>query len=190
MPADFHHWSDSGWVRGDAAAGSSLSSYAVVDEMVARLATPGRFPNLTRIIIAGHSAGGQFTHRYAAANGQDGINVSIPMRYVVANPSSYLYIDGARPHTDGSAGFGEPYGFACTWNVFDPRCTGFGNAPLCISSYNDWHYGFDDMSGYAASMGASALKARLLGRQVFLLLGTLDNDPNHPELDTSCEARL
>src|SRR4051794_3113633 len=190
MPADFHHWSDSGWVRGDAAAGSSLSSYAVVDEMVARLATPGRFPNLTRIIVAGHSAGGQFTHRYAAANGQDGINVAIPMRYVGANPSSYLYVDGTRPHFDGSAGFDVPYAFACTGNFLDPRCPGFRSAPLCPTSFNDWHYGLDDLSGYASSMGSSALRTRLLARQVFILVGMLDNDPNHPELDTSCEARL
>jgi hypothetical protein len=190
QPEDFHHWTDSGWVKGDAAVGSSLSSYAVVDEIVARLAAPGRFPNLKRIIVAGHSAGGQFTHRYAAANGQDGINVSIPMRYVAANPSSYLYVDGARPHYDGSAGFGAPYGFACTGNLLDPRCPGFGGAPLCPTSFNDWHYGLADLDGYAGSMGATALRTRLLGRQVFILVGLLDNDPNHPELDTSCQARL
>jgi len=190
QPSDFHHWQDSGWVKGSAAVGSSLTSYAVVDEIVARLAVAGRFPNLTRIIVAGHSAGGQFTHRYAAANGQDGINVSIPMRYVVANPSSYLYLDGRRPHFDGSAGFDVPYSASCALFDLDPRCPHFGGAPLCLSGFNDWHYGLNDLSGYAASMGASALRSRLLARQVFLLLGTLDNDPDHPDLDKSCEGRL
>jgi hypothetical protein len=189
-PDDFHHWTDSGWVHGDAAVGSPLSSYAVMDEIVARLNVPGRFPNLKKIIIAGHSAGGQYTHRYAAANFMDGAFSPVPMRYVVANPSSYLYLNRARPHTDGSAGFGVPYGFNCGGGLLSPLCTGFSNAPLCPSSFNDWHYGLEEMPPYPRSMGAETLRQRMVARHVILLLGTLDNDPNHAQLDRSCQGRL
>src|SRR5262249_51528255 len=53
------------------------------------------FPNLKLIVVTGHSAGGQFTHRYAAATHVEK-QIRIPMRYVVANPSTYLYLDETR----------------------------------------------------------------------------------------------
>jgi hypothetical protein len=189
MPADFLHWTDNDWVKGGAAVDSPVSSYAVIDEMIARLNVPGRFPNLKKIIIAGHSAGGQFTHRYAAANFMDGQFSPIPIRYLVANPSSYLYTTTTRPRFDGN-GFGVPYGIGCGNIVNIPFCTGFSGAPLCPSTFNDWHYGLEQMVPYANAMGAATLRQNLINRRVTLLLGTLDNDPNHSELDKSCPARL
>ena len=47
--------------------------------------------------MAGHSAGGQFVTRYEMAN-QIHDTLGVPMTYVVANPSSYAYLDAPRPN--------------------------------------------------------------------------------------------
>ena len=54
------------------------------------------FPNLRRIVVAGHSAGGQFTLRYAMSNKLHD-ELAIEFSYVVAKPSSYPWPDTARP---------------------------------------------------------------------------------------------
>ena len=197
-PADYHHWQDDGWVAGnDSCVSPKISSYAVVDAMIDALTAPGRFPALASITVAGHSAGAQLTHRYAAANGKDGsLPNSIILRYVVANPSSYLYVNGARPKYDGSPGFGVPYtyqcsfgglgGYSCSWK----KNAGFGSAPSCPTSYDDYRYGLADLYGYAGAVGATTLRSRLLDRSVIVLLGTADTDPADPNLDTSCPAAL
>lgn len=118
-PAGYHVWSGDNWSKGsESVTGSGVSSYAVIDAMIGTLtgmsrlplgSTLRRFPNLEMIVIAGHSAGGQFAHRYAATNGKGGKLGDVRMRYVVANPSSYLYLDDQRPYTDYNSGVGVPY---------------------------------------------------------------------------------
>src|SRR5215470_3346518 len=53
---------------GPSAIAPGLTSFEVVDEIVRSLARRDVFPNLRSIVIAGHSAGGQFAARYAMAN--------------------------------------------------------------------------------------------------------------------------
>jgi len=57
------------------------------------------YPNLRSIFVTGHSSGGQIVQRYALASK---INVELAragviVKYFVANPSSYTYLDGLRP---------------------------------------------------------------------------------------------
>jgi len=57
------------WTVGGAATDESkVTSFDVVDEMLRRLARREIFPNLRAIVVAGHSAGGQFVSRYQLAN--------------------------------------------------------------------------------------------------------------------------
>jgi pimeloyl-ACP methyl ester carboxylesterase len=76
----------------------SLSSFEVIDRLID--VTIKLNPGIRRIIILGHSAGGQFAVRYAAINSrhefleQQGVSI----RYVVANSSSYPYLDETRFH--------------------------------------------------------------------------------------------
>ena len=54
------------WRFGANAIQSNISSFAAIDRMVEKLVTdPVRFPSLQRILVAGHSAGGQFVQRWA-----------------------------------------------------------------------------------------------------------------------------
>jgi hypothetical protein len=77
----------SGAVRTDAA-----SSFDVLDEFLR--AAVVKFPNLESVVIVGHSAGGQFVHRYVWM----GVGVherlesqGIHVRYVPANPGGYAF---------------------------------------------------------------------------------------------------
>ena len=58
------YWSESCRKTGDASLDTGrLSSFAVVDRLLAGVTTAG-YPSLKRIVVAGHSAGGQFVNRY------------------------------------------------------------------------------------------------------------------------------
>ena len=98
--SDELQWSSSGWKIGnksvDKAGLTRTSSFQVMDEMIASLSNQVKFPALVDIVVTGHSAGGQFTQRYAAGGKADLTDTMHRYKYVVANPSSYLYLDGYR----------------------------------------------------------------------------------------------
>src|SRR5258705_6968891 len=96
-------WSCNGdsWRSGGVATSDkALTSYDFADEILRKLARKDVFPNLRRIVFAGHSAGGQFANRYEMAN-QVHDTLGVPITYVVANPSSYAYLEPVRPAGDG-----------------------------------------------------------------------------------------
>jgi hypothetical protein len=67
------------------------------------LADRSLFPNLKAVVLAGHSGGGQLVQRYAVVGKAAAALTStgIHLRYVVANPSSYLYFSDERPSRGG-----------------------------------------------------------------------------------------
>jgi hypothetical protein len=136
------------WRAGGAASDGTLTSFDFADEILRRLATRDRFPNLKAIVVAGHSAGGQFVTRYEMAN-QVHDSLGVPVTYVVANPSSYAYPDAARP----------------------------APARACVN-YNTWPYGLENRRGYAARESASQLTKQLVARPTTYLLGEQDVLPN------------
>src|ERR1035438_9744790 len=73
-----------------------LTSFDFMDEIVRRLARKEVFPNLKGIVVAGHSAGGQFVIRYEMANTVHD-SISVPISYVVSNAAAYPYVDDLRP---------------------------------------------------------------------------------------------
>jgi pimeloyl-ACP methyl ester carboxylesterase len=134
-----------------------------------------RFPQLARIVLAGHSAGGQIVHRYAVLNGIDQAlrAAGIGMSYIISSPSSYLYFTKERP-TGAADGRFAPYDAAA--------CPG----------YNLYRYGVENLgrlARYAGNLGSAGLFRRYAARDVTYLLGTADNDPDHPQLDQNCGAR-
>src|SRR5258708_6928759 len=85
-------------MEGEGVAGNNkdLTSFDFADEILRKLARKEVFPNLRNIVLAGHSAGGQFATRYEMAN-QVHDKLGVPVTYVVSNPSSYAYLDDSRP---------------------------------------------------------------------------------------------
>jgi hypothetical protein len=153
---------NNGWQAGGTAAGDDrLTSFDVVDRLLAQLARQDLFPKLSVIVVAGHSAGGQFVTRYSMANQVDS-PLRVPVRYVVASPSSYAYPDAGRPASHGPPSAG-------------------------CSIFDDWPYGLRDRKGYAARLTAEQLAHQLAARSVTYLLGGLDNTAMRG-FDATCAA--
>ena len=161
-------WNCSSWRSGGPAlSDDQVTSFDFIDDILRKLARKDVFPNLKAIVVAGHSAGGQYVTRYEMANKvHDQLGVAIT--YVVANPSSYAYPDAMRPNPDGH-----------DFQVFhDSRnCT----------TYDRWPYGLEDRSGYTANMSDELLKKQLASRSVTYLLGEIDILPLGG-FDSSCPA--
>ncbi len=164
------NWSCTGnsWRSGGTAAGNdALASFDLMDEILRKLAAKTIFPNVRFIVVAGHSAGGQYVSRYEMANRVHD-TLGAPVAYVVSNPSSYAYLDPDRP----LAGTGDVKPYADGRN-----CT----------TYDQWPYGLGDRSGYAARLTDDQLRKQLVARPVTYLLGDLDTLPL-ANFDASCPA--
>jgi hypothetical protein len=160
LPAAMLRWGTEAWAAGEPAHGPApLSSFDVFDAIMQRLADRALLPALEHVVLAGHSAGGQVVQRYSiVGRGEAAIATrGLTLRYVVANPSSYLYFSDDRP---------EP--------VDRAACPGFDR----------WKYG---LAGAPPYVGATAgLEGSFVARQVTYLLGTADTNPQQPDLDKSC----
>jgi hypothetical protein len=170
LPTETLHWSRTGWESGEDAHGpAAISSFAALDAVLARLADRGWFPSLKTVVVAGHSGGGQLVQRYAVAGHGEGAldKLGIHVRYLVANPSSYVYFSPERPAGDGFATF---------------------DAAAC-PTYDRWKYGVNGgLPPYLGGQDAAALEAVYAARDVVYLLGTADDNPSHAALDKSCMA--
>jgi pimeloyl-ACP methyl ester carboxylesterase len=167
---DLLRWSKGRWIDGlPADAPAPISSFSVLDAILDRLADRTAFPALKTVVIAGHSAGAQLIQRYAVVGREDRIlrERGIAVRYVVANPSSYVYFNADRPTGQGA--------FA----PFD--------ASSC-PSFNHWKYGVDDAPPYVTGETVSHLEDVYAARDVVYLIGTADNDPHQAALDRTCPA--
>jgi pimeloyl-ACP methyl ester carboxylesterase len=165
LPESTLRWGPNDWaLGGDARAPAALSSFDVLDAILRRLADRRTFPNLQNVVIAGHSAGGRFVQRYAViGHGQAPLlNEGVHLRYVVANPSDYVYLGATRP---------------------------VAPAPGC-SAVDRWGYGLaGGLPRYASqSPDPERLRTAYLSKDIVYLLGTADTDPNHPQLGRSCAA--
>jgi len=177
--ADLTYWDEEGWKQGNLSEGPGdegrVSSFSVVDRVLDVVAR--RYSALEEVVIAGHSAGAQWVNRYAASSpaperlGARGITTT----FVVANPSSYLYLDEQRPHGESTDAFARPPA-----EVRDD-CPG----------YNDYKYGLEDPNDYLREHGsADEVRDRYLSRRVIYLLGGDDDDSDAHNLDRSCAAEL
>ena len=95
--------------------------------------------------------------------------LGVPVTYVVSNPSSYAYLDTARPTPDGSDFRNFTEGRNCT-------------------TFNQWPYGLERRTGgYTATETDDQLKKQLAARPVTYLLGEIDILPLGG-FDASCPA--
>ncbi|HEY2483184.1 MAG TPA: hypothetical protein VGI30_13455, partial [Caulobacteraceae bacterium] len=164
------------WRSGGAAVGEpDLTSFDFMDRLLKRLADRRVFPNLKTIVIAGHSAGGQFVTRYEMANTvHDSLGVAVG--YVVANPSSYAWPETARPLPQGDA---APDAARGEWKDEAARA-GYAYGPVAPSApadFDRWPYGLEDRQGYAARASDETLKRQLASRPTTYLLGQVDTLP-------------
>jgi pimeloyl-ACP methyl ester carboxylesterase len=154
----------------------NLTSFDFVDELLRRLADKKIFPNLTTIVIAGHSVGGQFVDRYEMAN-RVGDHLGVKVLYVVANPSSYAWPVSTRPLPVDD---GAPANAVLGWKSEEPH-TNFSYGAFDdpkAPHYDLWPYGLKDRtSGYTASMSDDQLRQQLISRPATYLLSQVDTLP-------------
>jgi len=176
------------WRNGGAAIDSTVTSFDVADELLRKLARKDVFPNLRAIVVAGHSAGGQFVSRYEMTNL---VHESLPVKptYVVANPSSYTYFDNLRPTPSAlptSVAAGAP-GYTAPLGTNAPAAfVAFADAPNC-TSYDNWPYGLKERNGYSTRLDDDQVKKQLGARPTTYVLGELDILPLYG-FDSSCPA--
>ncbi|MGA2196505.1 MAG: hypothetical protein ABSH40_14680 [Bryobacteraceae bacterium] len=152
-------WNCNLWRSGGVAASDAkLTSFDFIDQILRQLANKETFPNLKAIVVAGHSAGGQFVTRYEMAN-RVHESLGVPVTYVVSNPSSYAWLDSTRP---------------------------IGEVTNC-ANYDRWPYGMENISGYASKQTPEELKKQLASRPTTYLLGEIDILPLGG-FDSSCSA--
>ena len=165
------HWDWTGWMGGDDAVGPApISSFDVLDSLVEEVADRSRFASLREVVIAGHSGGAQVAHRYAVVGRAAALleEQGVHCRYVIANPSSYVYFDKLRP--DGDGGFSPADENAC-------------------AGVDTWKYGIHQPPRYASGDASfDVLEQRYARSDVIYLLGESDCDPRHQALDRSCAA--
>ena len=118
-------WRKASWEEGEdsvQAAGrpAPVSSFQVLDDLLRSLDDRQRLPALAGIVLAGHSGGAQLVQRYAVLNNVDGPlrRDGLALRYVIANPSSYLYLTNERPRPDGKGYAPYERGICPTYNQY------------------------------------------------------------------------
>lgn len=181
-----YFWSNSGWKQGNTSnnSGPQISSFEITDIIINFLIETKKVPNLKNITILGHSAGGQYTQRYALTSPIAAAYTQFDFQFLVLNPSSYTYINGLRPHPTKV-------------NLFEIPITSSGKmkpdykkvAGECAKTYNDYKYGLEDKNAYGEMLSNDELIAQYIHRNVFYFLGSLDIDDDD-SLDETCEARL
>ncbi|MGI4847769.1 MAG: hypothetical protein ACRYGK_06490 [Janthinobacterium lividum] len=186
-------WTCQSWIEGAAAENAGLGSNDAIDALVAELVR--QQPGIRTITIAGFSAGAQMVQHYigfAAVQPRGGPAI----RYVVADPGSWLYFDAVRPHamrngapatmascSDLKGQLGE-----CTF-VFDDSTVAQENA--ACPGMNSWKYGLEALP---ASLGRNATAARAVyvAAEIHYIQAELDSRAGrgtaYHVLDKSCAA--
>lgn len=172
-------WTNNNWRIGDESVSSkkrmmedSFSSFALVDSMIARVCNKKLFPKLKKIIIIGHSAGGQFVSRYVGITPMPNVLKKYNFSFIVMNPSTYMYLDDRRPvKTETSLTFIKPDTSGCP-------------------NFNDYPRGMEKLNPYALKVGVEMIKQQFLNRDIRFILGEKDVNVNDSSLDKSCEGNM
>jgi hypothetical protein len=180
-------WTCSSWINGGAAEGGGPSSFAALDALIAHVTQS--WPRVRTITLAGFSAGAQFVQHYAGfARAPAGIR----LRFVVADPGTWLYFDPQRPLplldgqpadwtrcNDASCEFG--------WRLLDRAAT------TACPQANRWKYGTEALPPVLGS-SANEARARYAAADASYLEGALDAGDRKGSfvgiLDKSCAAEL
>ncbi len=166
-------WSvEQGWQNGgDSFLPSSkigVSSFSAVDLLLLFLSDRRRFPVLEQVVVVGHGMGADFVQRYAAVGQAPEVlkKEGVTIRFLVANPSSYLYFTANRPSERGPT-------FAI------PKETG-------CAEINDFPYGLNNLNAYTRRTGPHEIRMRYPERNVVYLVGGRIVTDNF--LDRGCAA--
>ena len=151
------------WETGTQSSGDdSISTFKVVDEIIAQVTDPAHFPDLRTVVVAGMGLGGTFVNRYIAGGRPmvaPGHERPVAVEYVVINAYSYLYMDRMRP-VPGTDEFKEPDASACP-------------------DFNQYRYGVQGRNAYMNLSTTAVLRANMFGRRATYIAGECDTELAH-----------
>ncbi len=134
-------WHCGAWARGGAALNAPVTSFAAMDALVEKIARA--YTRVRVVTIAGFSAGAQFVQHYAGF--ADVQSAPVLLRYVIADPSEFVYFDPGRPVATNAA---------------------------CPDA-NDWKFGTDRLPA-DLGRSAAAARAAYAASDIRYLAGSLD----------------
>lgn len=152
-------WTCQSWLAGGGASNdAAISSFDMLDALISTLKK--RWPSLQTVTVAGFSAGGQLVQHYIGfAADQPGLS----LRYVVADPGTWLYFDRYRP-------------------LPPARCP----------AVNQWKYGTENLPVNLGKTAAQA-RRHYAGADIHYLEGAADDSAGkgtfYRILDKSCAAQ-
>lgn len=170
-------WTETSWSSGSfsvecATCPPQLSSYEVLDRMIAQVLANATLPDLESIAFIGHSAGGQFVNRYAATSPFETERASV--RYLATAPSSFVYFSELRPVLPAVDSFAVPD----------------AQALAACPEYNNYRHGLAELYSYMRDLGVDGIRQRYAPRFVQYLVGSEDADPSEDGLSTTCPSLL
>lgn len=162
------YWRGSQWKAGDPSinAGGKISAFSIVDTIASEVVGSKNFPGLRKLVITGHSAGGQLTSRYAVTSSV-AESLGLEVSYVIGNPSTYFYVNPAR------------------WNN---ETKSFGIPDTDCGDYDDYPYGVLRPNPYVGGVSQADMGNSIVSRNIAVFVGEHDTDTEL--LDMSCGANL
>lgn len=178
--ADGHYplW-HGGWREGaESENAPTVSNFDLIDALLLHVAN--RFPNLRAVVQIGHSAGGQLVSRYVVGTTiHDELEErGIYMRSIIANPSSFLYLDRQRPDLSADSGFVD----------YSDSIPLLAEKPC--RDFNEYPAGLDGGVPYMERRPAGDMLAAFERRDVWVFNGAEDNDSAARDMDPRCPAAL
>lgn len=193
-------------------SGRTVSSFDVLDHMLGVLTNRKLYPRMNKISYVGHSAGGQMVQRYAVMSVLAALwdlDDSVDMEFIIANPSSYTYLDENRfSYACGNCTCGRnncTCDESCTKPPYHslgvPHQSSVGSKWPCYQwNYDRWPYGVGSFTDKVGHYIPYALRDGFLGVQravrlyeqlhVVYMVGQNDTcNDGLPTCDRSCWKR-
>lgn len=172
-------WRCGSWIEGDLDNGGKTGSFNAMDNLLADLKR--RWPSLQSITVAGFSAGAQFVQHYVGfAQPPRGVR----LRYVVADPGSWLYFDRLRPLPTSWGNCSSEETCRFRWQTLDA-----GHCPQA----NRWKYGLEAFPAHLQRT-ADAARRHYAAADITYLAAAEDTGAApgayYRILDKSCAAQL
>ena len=159
------YWNTTSWKWGlqsyASPDGNNVSTFELIDSLLFRLSEKNLFPQLTDILVTGHSSGAAFVHMYSATKQNNNYN-DLNLHFSVVNNQYFLHPDSTRLQENGSLSVLE-------------------NCDI----YNNWPYGLDALSPHMEYIGKENTENNFLSNKVDYFIAELDTDTG--DITSGCQ---
>ena len=159
------YWNTTSWKWGlqsySNSNGNNVSTFELIDSLISKLSDKDKFPQLTNILVTGHSSGAAFVHMYSLTK-YDNAFKDVNIHFSVVNNQYFLHTDSTRLQSNGSLSVLE-------------------NCEI----YNNWPYGLDALSPYMVSIGKENSENNFVSNKVDYFIAELDTETG--DITSGCQ---